>query len=80
MTTIQINSGVHASTLLARPLFVSSRFLFNVVNNAATSLVCAWKRHQAEVQLEKLSARELADIGLNRSEIPFVVAAMFRGK
>jgi uncharacterized protein YjiS (DUF1127 family) len=79
MATININSGFHTTTLMVRPLFVSSRFLFNVVNNAATALICVWKRHQAETQLEKLSARELKDIGLNRSEIPVVVSAMFRG-
>ena len=75
MATIQITSGVHANTLLSRPLFVGSRFLFN----AANAFIGAWKRHQAETQLERLSARELKDIGLNRSEIPAVVSEMFRG-
>jgi uncharacterized protein YjiS (DUF1127 family) len=46
---------------------------------AAVSAVAEWRRREiARAELESLDDRTLADIGINRAEIPFVVSGRLR--
>jgi uncharacterized protein YjiS (DUF1127 family) len=48
-------------------------------SKAAISAVAEWRRREiARAELESLDDRTLADIGINRAEIPFVVAGRAR--
>jgi uncharacterized protein YjiS (DUF1127 family) len=48
-------------------------------SKAAISAVAEWRRREiARAELESLDDRTLADIGINRSEIPFVVTGRLR--
>jgi uncharacterized protein YjiS (DUF1127 family) len=48
-------------------------------SKAAISALAEWRRREiARAELESLDDRTLADIGINRSEIPFVVSGRMR--
>jgi uncharacterized protein YjiS (DUF1127 family) len=48
-------------------------------SKAAISALAEWRRREiARAELESLDDRTLADIGINRAEIPFVVAGRAR--
>ena len=48
-------------------------------SKAAISALAEWRRREiARAELESLDDRTLADIGINRAEIPFVVAGRYR--
>jgi uncharacterized protein YjiS (DUF1127 family) len=48
-------------------------------SKAAISALAEWRRREiARAELESLDDRTLADIGIHRAEIPFVVAGRMR--
>ena len=47
----------------------------------ATYVIGRWRRHRAMAALNALDSRQLKDIGISRSDIPYVVVARrYRGR